>query len=88
METCEVTFDKTQPRSQLVFECVGDDELGEEIFQEEEHEHGDDEDSGVVPAAENVPSTSTTVMDGPSPTPTMMNQNQGGAAIEREVASR
>jgi prophage DNA circulation protein len=27
METCEVTFDETQPRSQLVFECVGDDEF-------------------------------------------------------------
>jgi hypothetical protein len=49
VETCEVTFDETQPRSQLVFECAGDDELGEEIFQEEEHEHGDDEDGGVVP---------------------------------------
>jgi hypothetical protein len=44
VETCEVTFDKTQPRSQLVFECAGDDELEEEIFQEEEHEYGDDED--------------------------------------------
>jgi hypothetical protein len=32
METCEVTFDETQPRSELVFECAGDDELGEEIF--------------------------------------------------------
>jgi hypothetical protein len=30
VETCEVTFDKTQPRSQFVFECVGDDELGKE----------------------------------------------------------
>jgi hypothetical protein len=49
VETCEVTFDETQPRCQLVFECAGDDELGEEIFQEEEHEHGDDEDGGVVP---------------------------------------
>jgi hypothetical protein len=49
VETCEVTFDETQPRSQLVFECAGDDELGEEIFQEEEHELGDDEDGGVVP---------------------------------------
>jgi hypothetical protein len=27
----------------LLFDCVGDDELGEEIFQEEEHEYGDDE---------------------------------------------
>jgi hypothetical protein len=82
VETCEVTFDETQPRSQLVFECVGDDELGEEIFQEEEHVHGDDEDSGVVPVAENVPTTSTTVVDSPSPTPTTTNQDQGEAIVE------
>jgi hypothetical protein len=88
VETCEVTFDETQPHSQLVFECAGDDELGEEIFQEEEHEHGDDEDGGVVPPAEHVPITSTTVVDGPSPTPTTTNQNQGEAAVEGEVASR
>jgi hypothetical protein len=88
VETCEVTFDETQARSQLVFECAGDDELDEEIFQEEEHEHGDDEDGGVVPAAEHVPTTSTMVMDGPSPTPTTMNQNQGEVAVEGEVASR
>jgi hypothetical protein len=88
VETCEVTFDETQPCSQLVFECGGDDELGEEIFQEEEHELGDDEDGGVVPAAEHVHTTSTTVMDGPSPTPTTTNQNQGEAAVEGEVALR
>jgi hypothetical protein len=88
VETCEVTFDETQPHSQLVFECAGDDELGEEIFQEEEHEHGDDEYGGVVPAAEHVPTTSTTVMDGPSPTPTTTNQDQGEATVEGEVASR
>jgi hypothetical protein len=88
METCEVTFDETQPRSQLVFECAGDDELGEEIFKEEEHEHGDEEDGGVVPATEHVPTTSTTVMDGPSPTPTTTNQVHGEAAVEGEVASR
>jgi hypothetical protein len=67
VETCEVTFDKTQPRSQLGFECAGDDELGEEIFQEEEYEHGDDENGGVVSAAEHVPTTLTTVMDDPLP---------------------
>jgi prophage DNA circulation protein len=49
VETCEVTFDETEPRSQLVFECAGDDELGKEIFQEQEHEHGDDEDGGRYP---------------------------------------
>jgi hypothetical protein len=88
METCEVTFDKKQPRSQLVFECAGDDELGEEIFQEEEHELGDDEDGGVVPPAEHVPTTSTTVVDDPSPTPTTTNQDQEEAVVEGEVASR
>jgi hypothetical protein len=88
METCEVTFDETQPCSQLVFECAGDDELGEEIFQEEEHEHGDDEDGGVVPLAKHVPTTSMMIEDGPSPTSTMTNQVQGEAAIEGEVASR
>jgi hypothetical protein len=88
VETCEVTFDETQPRSQLVFECAGDDELGEEIFQEEEHEHGDDEDGDLVPATEHVPTTSTIVVDGPSPTPTTRNQDQGEAPVEGEVASR
>jgi hypothetical protein len=77
VETCEVTFDETQPRSQLAFECAGDDELGEEIFQEEEHEHGDDEDGGVGPAAEKVPTASTTVVDSPSPKPTTANQDRG-----------
>jgi hypothetical protein len=87
VETCEVTFDETEPRSHLVFECAGDDELGEEIFQEE-HEHGDDEDGGAVPPAEHVPTTSTTVMDGPSTTPTTINQERGEADVEGEVASR
>jgi hypothetical protein len=88
METCEVTFDETQPRSQLIFECVGDDELGEEIFLEEEHEHGDDEDGGAVPPAEHVPTTSTTVVDGSCPTPMTTKQDQGEATVEGEVASR
>jgi hypothetical protein len=88
VETCEVTFDETQPRSQLVFECAGDEELGEEIFQEEEHELGDDEDGGVVPPAECVPTTSTTVVNRPSLTPSTTNQDRGEATVEGEVALR
>jgi hypothetical protein len=42
----------------------------------------------VVPPAEHVPTTSTTVVDGPSPTPTTTNQDQGEAVVEGEVASR
>jgi hypothetical protein len=82
VETCEVTFDETQSRSQLVFDCADDHELGEEIFQEEEHEHGDDEDGSVVLAVEHVPTTSTTIENGPSPTPTTTNQVQGEAVVE------
>jgi hypothetical protein len=36
----------------------------------------------VVFAAEHVRATSTTVMDGSSPTPTTTNQDQGEATIE------
>jgi hypothetical protein len=88
VDTCEVIFDETLPHSQLVFEFASDDELGEEIFQEEEHEHEDDEVFGVVLAAEHVPTTSTMIEDGPSPAPTTTNPIQGEAAIEGEVASR
>jgi hypothetical protein len=88
VETCEVSFDETHPCSQLVFECAGDDELGEEIFQEEEHELGDDEDGGVVSPAKHVSTTSTIVVDDPSPTPTTTNQDRGEATVEGEVASR
>jgi hypothetical protein len=38
--------------------------------------------------AEHVPTTSTKVMDGPSPTSTITTQVQGEATVEGEVASR
>jgi hypothetical protein len=41
-----------------------------------------------VPPAEHVPTTSTMVMDDPSPTSTTTNQDQGEANVEGEVASR
>jgi hypothetical protein len=33
VETCEVTFDETQPRSQLVFECAGEMNLARRSFR-------------------------------------------------------
>jgi hypothetical protein len=41
-----------------------------------------------VPATNHVPTTSTMIEVGPSPTPTMTNPDQGEAAVEGEVASR
>jgi hypothetical protein len=42
----------------------------------------------VLPAAEHVHSTSTTMMDSPSPTHLTTNQDRGEATVEGEVASR
>jgi hypothetical protein len=42
METCEVTFDETQPCSSFVFKCAGDDEVGKMIFKDEEDDAGVD----------------------------------------------
>jgi hypothetical protein len=36
----------------------------------------------VVPVDEHIPTSSMTIKDGPSPTPTTRNQDQGEAAVE------
>jgi hypothetical protein len=86
METCEVTFDKTQPCSSSVFECAGDDEVGKKMFEDEEDEAG--EDDGEAPAT-HVPSTSTmtTMVQDGRPTPTTNQQDQVEPTIEGEVVS-
>jgi hypothetical protein len=42
----------------------------------------------VVSLTEHVPTSSTTMMDGPSTTPMTTNQERGEADVEGEVASR
>jgi hypothetical protein len=42
----------------------------------------------VVPPTEHVHTISTTVVDGPSPTPMTTNQDRGEGTVEGEVASR
>jgi hypothetical protein len=82
METCEVTFNETQPCTLSVFECAGDDEVSKKIFKDEDDDVG--EDDGEAPST-HVPSTSTTtttIQDGPSPTPPMIQQDQVKAAAE------
>jgi hypothetical protein len=90
MEMCEVTFDETQPRNSFVFECAGDDEVGKKIFEDEEDDAAEDDgDDGEDPAT-HVPSTyttTTTVQDGPSPTPPTVQLDQMEAAAEGEVVS-
>jgi hypothetical protein len=91
IETCEVTFDETQPCTSSVFECAGDDEVGKKIFEDEEDDVGEEDGDDVEAPATHVPSTSTTttmVQDGPSPTPPTIQQDQVEAAAEGEVVSR
>jgi hypothetical protein len=91
METCEVTFDETQPCNSSVFEYVGDDEVGKKIFDDEVDDAGEDDgDEGEAPAmhVRSSSTTTTTVQDGPSPTPPMIQQDQVEIAAKGEVVSR
>jgi hypothetical protein len=91
METCEVTIDETQPCNSSVFGCAANDEVGKEIFEDEEDDAGEDDGVDGEAPATRVPSTSTTmttVQDGPSPTPPTIQQDQVKAVAEGEVASR
>jgi hypothetical protein len=91
VETCEVTFDVTQPCNSSVCECVGDDEVGKKIFEDEEDDAGEDDGNDGEAPATHVPSTSTkttTVRDISSPTPPTIQQDQVEATAEGEVVSR
>jgi hypothetical protein len=52
METCEVTFNETMPCTSLGFECAGDEEMAEDLFEEEKDEAGDDDGENHAPEAE------------------------------------
>jgi hypothetical protein len=52
METCEVTFDETMPCTSLGFECAGDEEMAEDLFEKEKDDAGDDDGENHVPEAE------------------------------------
>jgi hypothetical protein len=63
METCEVTFDETQPCSSSVVECACDDDVGKKIFKDEEDEaREDDGDDGEAPATHVLSTSTTTTM--------------------------
>jgi hypothetical protein len=59
METCEVTFDETQPCDSFVFECAGDNEVCKKTFEDEGDDAGEDDGDDAKAPATHVPSTST-----------------------------
>ena len=67
VETYEVTFDETIPCATPIFERVGEDELGESIFVEEEQEDADWGDPKPTPPSAPLEPTMTTSAHGPDP---------------------
>jgi hypothetical protein len=67
VETCEVTFDETMPCSTLVFDCAGDQEIGESIFVEEEQEDDDWGDLEPTPSVAPLEPATSTSAHGPIP---------------------
>jgi hypothetical protein len=68
METCEVTFDETAPCPSPVFEPAGPDQMGYTIFVEE-HDDTDWVALELTPPAAPFEPASTTMANGPDPTP-------------------
>ena len=67
METCEVTFDETMPCTTFVFECAGEQEIGESIFVEEEQEDTNWGDLELTPPIALIDLASTTSAHNPNP---------------------
>jgi hypothetical protein len=100
VETCEVTFDETMPCSSPIFECAGDQEIGESIFMEGEQEDADWGDTELTPLVALLkPVTSTSTHDpdpsssttwGPCekpPQPVPAAPEKAPAAVEGEATS-
>jgi hypothetical protein len=81
------------PCTSLGFECAGDEEMAEDLFEEEKDEAGDDDGENHLPEAECVPTTSpTTTTEGglsTSWTTTVRQEDQvREAEVDGEVVSR
>jgi hypothetical protein len=90
VESCDVTFDKTAPCSCGVFECVGDKEMEESIFVDEELQGIDgDEDEPLLPSTsspEPVPA-STHEAEAPQAT-TSCTAAVEASRVEGEIVSK
>src|SRR5438034_9434789 len=71
VETCEVTFDETMPCTTSALEIAGLQEMGESIFEEEDEPAGSEDEEEAL-AEEPAPPTSTTSVNDPSSTSTML----------------
>ena len=95
VETCNVTFDESTPSLSASVECAGDDEFGQDIFEDEDEPEAFEDDGGVpAPAAGPLPGESSSDNDGgPLPTastsrgPIEQETQASPAAPEEEATS-
>jgi hypothetical protein len=68
VESCDVTFDETTPCPRDVFECVGDKEMEESIFIDEELLGFDgDEDGPLYPSTSSLELVSASTLEAETP---------------------
>jgi hypothetical protein len=66
--SCDVAFDETTPCPCDVFECVGDKEMEERIFADEElHGFDDDEDKPLLPSTSSPELVPTSTLEAEAP---------------------
>jgi hypothetical protein len=68
VESCDVTFDESTPSPRDVFECVGDKEMEENIFVDEELQSFDgDEDDPLHPSTSSLEHVPTSTLEAEAP---------------------
>jgi hypothetical protein len=68
VESCDVTFDETAPYPHDVLECVGDKEMEESIFVDEElHGFNSDEDDPLRPSTSSPELVSASTLEAEAP---------------------
>jgi hypothetical protein len=68
VESCDVTFNETAPCPRDVFECVGDKEMEESIFVDEELQGFDgDEDGPLLPSTSSLELVPTSTLEEEAP---------------------
>jgi hypothetical protein len=87
VESCDVTFDETAPYPHDVIECVGDKEMDESIFIDEELQGFDrDEDEPLLPSTSSPELVPTSTLEVESPQATISSTTAMEASrVEGEI---
>jgi hypothetical protein len=88
VESCDVTFDETAHYPRDVFECVGDKEMEESIFIDEEQQSFDrDEDEPLFLSTSSPELVSTSTLEAEAPQATISSTVVEASRVEEEIIS-